>query len=127
MERVTGIGGIFFKSKDPKALTQWYKDHLGVQADEHGYVAFSWRESNDPKREGLTVWSPFTETTEYFGASTRPFMVNFRVDDLDRMLAQLRAAGAEVDDHIEDGDFGRFGWVMDPDGTRIELWEPPKA
>ena len=125
MERVTGIGGVFFKSKDPEALKRWYVDHLGVQPDEQGYVSFHWREHADPDVEAFTAWGPFSETTDYFDPSSRPFMVNYRVRNLERMLAQLRAAGADVDDRVEEYEYGKFGWVMDPDGTRIELWEPP--
>lgn len=126
-ERVTGIGGIFFKSPDPRALQQWYQEHLGVPADADGYVAFAWRELHDPERTGLTTWSAFAESTTYFAQSRREFMVNYRVESLDRMLAQLRAAGVAVDDATEDTPYGRFGWATDPDGTRIELWEPPVA
>jgi len=125
-ERVTGIGGVFFKSPDPKALQQWYQDHLGVPVD-GGYVAFPWRELGAPERTGLTVWSAFPEGTTYFADSRREFMVNYRVENLDRMLAQLREAGVQVDEKVEDTDYGRFGWATDPDGTRIELWEPPAA
>lgn len=125
MERVTGIGGIFFKSRDPKALADFYRDRLGVEFGfDHGAV-FRWRDASDPERGGSTVWSIFAGDTQYFAPSTAPFMVNFRVRDLDAMLAQLRAAGVEVDAKVEDSDFGRFGWCMDPDGNRVELWQPP--
>lgn len=125
MERVTGIGGIFFKSDDPGALAEFYRRQLGVETSfEHGAV-FRWREDGDPERRASTVWSAFPRDTTYFAPSTAPFMINFRVLDLDRMLAQLRAAGVAVDEKIEESEFGRFGWFSDPDGNRVELWEPP--
>ncbi len=120
---VTGLGGIFFKSRDPKALRTWYAEHLGLQPmADHGHN-FRWREP-DSDQDALTVWSPFAADTKYFEPSKQPFMVNFRVRKLDELLEQLRAAGVEVDDEIEDFDYGRFAWVMDPEGNRIELWEP---
>lgn len=123
--KVIGIGGVFFKSPDPEALKKWYADNLGIPLDEGGYTSFWW-EKQVEQSKAFTVWSAFKDKTEYFNPSDRPFMVNFVVADLDGMLAQLRAAGAEVDDKVEDTDFGKFGWVMDPDGTRIELWQPPE-
>ena len=126
MEKVTGIGGVFFKSRDPKALTTWYANRLGVPIDEtYGGSQFKWREHDDPAREGSTVWAPFPADTSYFAPSAAPFMVSFRVRDLRAMLAQLRADGVTVDDKVEEGPEGKFGWVMDPEGHRIELWEPP--
>lgn len=124
MERVKGIGGVFFKSRDPKALLDWYRDHLGIE-HQHGCAVFEWRRPEDPERKGTTVWSPFSADTQYFEPSTAPFMVNYRVDDLDAMLEQLRGAGIRVDEKIEESEYGRFGWAMDPDGNRFELWEPP--
>ena len=126
MKRVTGIGGIFFKAKDPDKLREWYREHLGIEAEQWGYH-FQW--SDDPKKDGgSTVWSVFPETTKYFEPSTQPFMINFRVADLDELLGQLRAEGVDVDPKSgQDSEFGKFGWVMDPEGNRIELWEPPAA
>jgi catechol 2,3-dioxygenase-like lactoylglutathione lyase family enzyme len=120
MERVSGIGGIFFKSRDPAKLTAWYRDHLGVPVGEHGSVAFETKGDPGPS----TLWVPFAEDTTYFAPSTQPFMLNFRVRDLRAMLAQLRAAGATVDEKVQEESYGKFGWVMDPEGNRIELWEP---
>lgn len=121
MERVTGIGGIFFKARDPERLKAWYCEHLGLPVDEHGYVNFTTKDDPGPS----TVWQPFKSDTKYFAPSEASFMVNFRVRDLRAMLAQLRAAGATVDDKVQDEGYGKFGWVMDPEGNRIELWEPP--
>ena len=121
MAKVIGFGGIFFKARDPGALTAWYAKHLGLQIEAWGGVRFD----DDPQRPGYTAWSPFAADTTYFSPSTQPYMINFRVDDLDGLLARLRAAGAAVADRVEDGEYGRFGWVMDPEGTRIELWQPP--
>ena len=114
-ERVTGVGGVFFRAQDPDALVVWYQEHLGVPVTE-GYVIFP--ESRD------THWIPFKADTDYWPAEKQA-MVNFTVRDLDAMLAELRSAGVPVDDKIEDGEFGRFGWATDPEGNRIELWEPP--
>ena len=124
MKRVTGIGGVFFKSKDPTALKAWYRDHLGIASDQHGSI-FRWRQKDDPARFGHTVWSPFAEASTYFDPTTAPFMINYRVENLHALLEQLRAEGVWVDDHVEESEFGNFGWIRDPDGTRIELWEPP--
>lgn len=125
MKRVTGIGGIFFKSKDPKALGDWYRTHLGMDVQEWGGVAFSWASTDNPSGTGTTIWSPFKAESTYFAPSTSTFMVNYRVDDLHALLAQLRAEGCEVDTKVEESEFGKFGWVMDPDGNRLELWQPP--
>jgi len=121
MAKVTGLGGIFFKSRDPAALAAWYAKHLGLAAEEWGGVRFDENE----QRPGYTLWSPFAADTRYFGAGAQAYMINFRVDDLDALLAQLRADGVEVDERIEQSEFGRFGWIVDPEGTRIELWQPP--
>lgn len=121
MAKVTGLGGIFFKSRDPAALGAWYAQHLGLNVEEWGGARFD----EDAQRPGYTLWSPFAADTGYFGPGTQPYMINFRVDDLDALLAQLRVAGVEVDEHIEQSEFGRFGWVVDPEGTRVELWQPP--
>ncbi len=117
MERVTGIGGLFFRSADPKALTAWYQEHLGVPIA-HDHVVFP--ESRD------THWVPFERDTEYWPAA-KQFMANFTVRDLDAMLAQLRAAGVEVADETERHDYGSFGWFVDPEGNRVELWQPPSV
>jgi len=130
-ERVTGIGGVFFKAKDPRALTRWYLEHLGVDVlggrPGSGAIepaTFAWRERADPSRVATTTWAIFPETTMYFSPGTASFMVNYRVRDLDRMLAQLRAEGVIVEPRITQEAAGRFAWVVDPEGNRIELWEP---
>ncbi len=123
MERVTGIGGVFFKSRDPKALGAWYQRHLGVPVEEAwGGAIFRWR---DTQGDATTTWSPFKADTTYFEPSQATFMLNFRVESLDRMLAQLRGAGVQVMDAVEESEFGRFGWCLDPEGNKLELWEPP--
>lgn len=121
-ERVTGIGGVFFKVRDPKAMAAWYRDHLGIDA-KHGYADFSWREKDHPDQVGRTVWCLFPTNTPYFGSSSAPFMINYRVANLDRMLEQLRHSGVAVG-KVEVEANGRFAWIADPEGVRIELWEP---
>jgi catechol 2,3-dioxygenase-like lactoylglutathione lyase family enzyme len=125
MDRVTGVGGIFFKARDPHALSDWYKRHLGIAPAANGPVAFEWRDKEHPERVGMTIWAPFSQDTKYFAPSTAPFMINYRVHDLHALLAELRREGVAVDDRVDESEFGRFGWVMDPEGNRIELWEPP--
>lgn len=120
MEQVLGIGGVFFKARDPKALAAWYRQHLGVPVEaEQAYGAFASAGSGEQ-----TVWSAFPADTPYFGPRPAAFMINDRVRNLDAMLSQLRAAGTQVDDRVEDYDYGRFGWATDPEGNRFELWEP---
>jgi predicted enzyme related to lactoylglutathione lyase len=129
MKYVTGIGGIFFKANDPAKLAGWYRTHLGLEVEEWGGMSF--HENNpankDPKRQAHTVWSPFPADTEYFAPSEKPFMINFRVTNLDALLAKLRDEGVTVDEKTDKSEFGYFGWAMDPEGNRIELWEPPEA
>jgi predicted enzyme related to lactoylglutathione lyase len=123
MERVLGIGGIFLKARDPKALAKWYRDHLGVPIDtDQTYGTFT--AGNGGGAPEQTVWSAFPNDTTYFAPSTASFMVNYRVADVSRMIEQLKAAGATVDDKIEEFEYGRFGWAMDPEGNRFELWQP---
>ena len=126
MERITGIGGIFFKANDPKNLQSWYERHLGIAPGADGSVVFRWRDHDHPDRTGYTVWAPFPRDTKYFDPGTATFMINYRVADLDRLLEQLRREGVDVDDRIEESEFGRFGWAIDPEGNRLELWESPE-
>lgn len=122
MERVTGIGGIFFKAKDPQKLLAWYREKLGIDCADFGAI-FRWQD--DPgAASAATAWCPFADDSDYFAPSRASFMINFRVRDLDAMREQLKRAGAEVDEKVMSEDNGRFGWVMDPEGNRIELWEP---
>ncbi len=125
MERVTGIGGIFFKAQDPSKLAEWYRRHLGIE-NEGGFASFLWREHGQPDGEGRTVWSLFPADTAYFGASPAPFMVNYRVADLARMLEQLKQAGIAIE-RVEESEYGKFAWLSDSEGNRLELWEPPAA
>ena len=125
MRRVTGIGGVFFKSKDPKALGAWYKAHLGIAVEEWGGASFRWQGPDNPDGAGTTVWSPFAADTSYFAPSTAPFMINYRVEDLSALLDVLRAEGVRVEEKVEESEYGKFGWVMDPEGNKIELWQPP--
>jgi predicted enzyme related to lactoylglutathione lyase len=122
-ERVTGIGGVFFKAKNPTALADWYRANLGLVVT-GTRTTFEWTERTTPAQDALTVWALFPETTAYFSPGTAPFMVNYRVKNLDRMLVQLRARGIVVDSRIVEEEAGRFAWVVDPEGHRIELWEP---
>jgi predicted enzyme related to lactoylglutathione lyase len=127
MKRVTAIGGIFFKSENPEKLYQWYESHLGIRRSPDGTGAvFEWREANDTENRGITVWSIFPRDTKYFDPSRADFMINYRVEDLDALLEALKREDAQLDLHREDYDYGRFAWITDPDGNRIELWEPPK-
>lgn len=124
MKRVTGIGGVFFKAKDPKALGAWYKAHLGINVEEWGGAVLRWSDDNTDG-SGTTTWNPFKADTDYFAPSTSSFMINYRVDDLDALLELLREEGCKVDEKVEDSEFGKFGWVMDPEGNKVELWQPP--
>jgi len=123
--RVTGIGGVFLKGRDPATLGEWYRRHLGIDVQEGGWAVFKWRDHEDPARPGSTVWSVFPADTEYFGKGGQRAMINYRVADLDGVLAALRSEGVSVDERVEKSAEGRFGWITDPEGNRIELWQPP--
>jgi predicted enzyme related to lactoylglutathione lyase len=125
MKRVTGIGGIFFKCKDPKALGAWYKAHLGIDVQDWGGAAFRWNDAENPNGSGTTVWSPFAADTKYFEPGSASFMINYRVADLHALLATLRAEGVQVEDKVQESEYGKFGWIVDPEGNKIELWEAP--
>lgn len=120
MQRVTGIGGIFFKARDPVALRAWYQKHLGIDVQDWGGAAFSWGSSG-----GTTIWNATDGSGDYFAPGTSNFMVNYRVADLHALLAALRAEGCNVLEKVDDSEFGKFGWVIDPEGSKVELWEPP--
>lgn len=125
MARVTGIGGIFLRADDPVGLTKWYAAHLGLPAAQPSGVTFRWGDGASAERPGSTTWALFPADTTYFGTSGQSAMVNFRVDDLDGVVRSLEADGVPVLPEREDNDFGRFAWCVDPEGNRIELWEPP--
>ena len=125
MQRVTGIGGIFIKARDPERMKDWYRRHLGIDIQSWGGTSFRWQTPERPEPDGMTVWSIFPPDTRYFDPSPAPFMVNYRVDDLHAVLAALRDEGCTVDAKVEESEFGKFGWVMDPEDNRIELWQPP--
>ncbi|MEP6509868.1 MAG: VOC family protein [Gemmatimonadales bacterium] len=125
MKRVTGIGGIFFKAKDPAALGAWYKDHLGIDVQSWGGASFDWSDSDGKPIGGTTAWLIAKEDTNQFAPSNASFMVNYRVDDLLALIDALKAEGCNVLDKISDSEYGKFGWVIDPEGNKVELWQPP--
>ncbi len=123
MKKVTGIGGVFFKCKDSKKITEWYKTHLGLDTNEYG-ATFEWREESEPTKKGSTQWSPFDEKTDYFNPSTKDFMINYRVEKLEILVEQLKKEGVTIVDEIETFDYGKFIHILDGEGNKIELWEP---
>jgi len=125
MEKITGIGGIFIKAKDAAALQAWYKRHLGIDVQGWGGTAFTWTDGDGKPYAGTTTWSVFAATNDYFAPSTAPFMVNYRVEDVHALAKILREEGCNVLDKIEDTEYGKFAWVIDPEGNKVELWEPP--
>ena len=125
MKRVTGVGGIFMKSANPKAMRDWYQRHLGIDVQEWGGATFTWKGPQNPDGIGTTVWNIFDASSNYFDPSRSPFMVNYRVADLVALIAALRAEGCNVGEKVDESEYGKFGWVFDPDGNKIELWEPP--
>jgi predicted enzyme related to lactoylglutathione lyase len=123
MKRVTGLGGIFFKSENPGKSKEWYKKHLGLDTHEYG-ATFKWREMDDPKKTGRTEWSLFDSKTKYLEPSKKDFMINYRVENLVELLKVLKEEGVQIVGEMETYDYGKFGWIMDPNGVKIELWEP---
>lgn len=123
MKKVTGIGGVFFKCKDPEKLKEWYSEHLGFNMDQYG-TSFKWRQDDDPAKSGLTQWAPFPESTEYFLPSEKEFMINYRVQNLENLLNDLKKEGVTILDSIESYDYGKFVHILDNEGNKIELWEP---
>ena len=123
LKRVTSIGGIFFKCKDPKAVRAWYQSHLGLETNQYGSV-FEWRQADDSTKKGFSQWSPFNDKTKYFEPSTKEFMINYRVADLVALVAELKKEGVTVTDTVETFDYGKFVHIMDLEGNKIELWEP---
>ncbi len=122
MKKVTGIGGIFFKCKDPAAIKKWYSEHLGLNTNDYG-ATFEWVDEKGEKAQ--TQWSPFKETTKYFEPSQKDFMINYRVENLESLIEELKKEGVEIAGEIQKTDYGNFGWIVDPEGNKIELWEPP--
>ena len=125
MKRVTGVGGIFFNAKDPVALRTWYQKHLGIDVQEWGGTAFRWADDAGNPIAGTTVWSIGGADGDHFAPSTSSFMINYRVADLQALLRALRSEGCNVLEKTDDSDYGKFGWVMDPEGNKVELWQPP--
>jgi predicted enzyme related to lactoylglutathione lyase len=124
--KVTGLGGIFFKVKNPGKLGAWYEKHLGLPVNDWGGAVFDWRDARQPAKKGSTVWSPFAADTDHFGPGKQALMINYRVANLKKLLAQLKKAGVWVDPKSgESSDFGKFGWIRDNEGNRVEHWEPP--
>lgn len=123
MKKVTGIGGIFFKCKDTNKMNEWYKTHLGFDTSQYG-TNFEWRQAEDPTKKGSTQWSPFAETTNYFEPSTKDFMINYRVENLEALVEQLKNEGVTIVDKIEGSEYGKFVHIIDVEGNKVELWEP---
>lgn len=123
MKKVTGIGGIFFKSQDPEKMRDWYRTHLGLQTNPYGSV-FEWRQATDSSKHGYTQWSPFGNDTKYFGNPDQTFMINYRVENLEALVEELKSQGVTIVDEIETYDYGKFVHIMDLEGNKIELWEP---
>jgi predicted enzyme related to lactoylglutathione lyase len=122
-KKATGIGGVFFKCKDPAKVREWYKTHLGFNVNPYG-TTFEWRQSDDSSKKGFTQWSPFSEKTKYFEPSAKDFMINYRVENLEALVTQLKKDGVTVTDEIETVEYGKFVHIMDPEGNKVELWEP---
>lgn len=123
MKKVTGIGGIFFKCKDPNKMKEWYQKHLGLDTNPYG-ASFEWYEAADSTKKGLTQWTPFPETTKYFEPSQREFMINYRVENLEALVEELKKEGVTIVDKIEAYDYGKFVHILDAEGNKVELWEP---
>ncbi len=122
-KKVTGIGGIFFKCKDPKKMREWYKENLGLNTNEYGAV-FEWRQGADTLKKGFSQWSPFNEKTKYFEPSTKDYMINYRVENLEELIEQLKKSNVSINDEIENVEYGKFVHILDLEGNKIELWEP---
>ncbi|HLK28747.1 MAG TPA: VOC family protein [Puia sp.] len=124
MQKVTGIGGVFIKAQDPKSLAAWYEKHLGVEFGSQTYVGFDWINHNNPGKTGSTAFSFFKESSTYFQPSEKTVMINFRVKNLDALLEELKKENVEIVGEPQQYEYGKFGWIMDPEGNKIELWEP---
>lgn len=126
LKRATGIGGIFFKCKNPQKLREWYGKHLGLNTNQYGAV-FEWRQGADTAKKGFTQWSPFSEKTKYFEPSTKEFMINYRVENLEELVNQLKEDSVVISDKIETVEYGKFVHIIDLEGNKVELWEPNDA
>ncbi len=124
MIKVTGIGGVFIKAKDVKAITAWYEKHLGIEFGSNSYVDFKWENKNNPGVPGHSVFSFFKEDSTYFAPSDKGAMLNFRVKDLQELVTELEKSGVQLVGEVEEFEYGKFGWIIDPEGNKIELWEP---
>lgn len=124
MKRVTGLGGVFFKTSNPDKTREWYKAHLGIESESWG-AQFKWRDIDNPEQTGYSVWCPFKSDSTYFEPSEKPYMINYRVENLVELIKALKSEGIEIIGEMVDGEFGKFAWIMDPDGNKLELWEPP--
>ena len=124
MKRVTGIGGVFFKAANTKETAQWYDKHLGLSFNGNTYMSFKWRNHEQPDEEGSTVFSVFPSDTKYFAPSSSPFMFNLRVENLDELLEVLKSEGVEITGGPELYPYGKFAWILDNNGNKVELWEP---
>jgi len=123
MKKVTGIGGIFFKCKEPAKVKEWYSKHLGLKMDQYG-TSFEWRQGDDPRKYGFTQWSAFSDSTKYFDPSVKDFMINYRVHDMESLVIELKRDGVMIVDSIESFNYGKFVHILDNEGNKIELWEP---
>ena len=123
MKKVTGLGGIFFKCKDPEKMKAWYQKHLGLNTNEYGAV-FEWHQGADNTKKGFTNWSPFKESTKYFDPSSKDYMINYRVENLEALVQELKKEGVTIVDEIEAYDYGKFVHILDAEGNKVELWEP---
>lgn len=127
MKRVTGIGGVFFKAKDAPALQAWYKRHLGIDVQDWGGAAFTWSDAEGKPTGGMTIWSIAPAESDQFAPSNASFMINYRVEDLHGIVKVLKEEGCEVLEKIDESEFGTFAWVIDPEGNKVELWQPPSG
>ena len=128
MKRATGIGGIFFRARDAQSLRAWYKRHLGIDVQVWGGAAFTWADAEGKPVAGTTAWQIDAEESDHFAPSSASFMVNYRVDDLDALVNALKEEGCNVlEERMDDSDYGKFAWVIDPEGNKVELWQPPEG
>ena len=121
--KITGIGGVFFKCQNPDAIRKWYHDNFGLSDDKYGHT-FVWKKPENPEKNGYTAWNPFDDKSDYFEPSKQKYMINYRVENLEELLQELKEAGATIVGDIQSFDYGKFGWLLDPEGNKIELWEP---